>query len=85
MSIPPWSVGAQGNSNVSHGCINISPANAQQFFNVSRVGDIVNVVGGPRPPVPGDHGVMDWPTPWTSLTPSGFAVTPPPTTTTVPS
>jgi len=82
----PWSVGAQGNSNVSHGCINISPANAQQFFNVSRVGDIVNVVGGPRPPVPGDHGVMDWSTPWTSFTPFEVSqLLPPPATTTVPS
>ena len=82
----PWSVGAQGNSNVSHGCVNISPTNAQQFFGFSRVGDIVNVVGGPRPPVPGDHGVMDWSTPWTSFAPVGVSqLTPPQTTTTVPS
>ena len=65
----PWSVGAQGNTNVSHGCVNLSPANAEQFMNFSRVGDIVVVVNGPRPPVPGDHGVMDWETPWPSFTP----------------
>jgi lipoprotein-anchoring transpeptidase ErfK/SrfK len=65
----PWSVGAQGSVNVSHGCINLSPANAQQFFSFSRVGDIVNVVAGPRAPVTGDHGVMDWDTPWSSFTP----------------
>jgi lipoprotein-anchoring transpeptidase ErfK/SrfK len=77
----PWSVAAQGNTNVSHGCININPANAAQFFNFSRVGDIVNVVGGPRPPVPGDHGVMDWSTPWTSFTPVAVSpLTPPPAT-----
>ena len=74
----PWSVGAQGNSNVSHGCVNVSPANAEQFFNFSRVGDIVNVVGGPRPPVPGDHGVMDWSTPWASFTPVAVSPLPPP-------
>jgi lipoprotein-anchoring transpeptidase ErfK/SrfK len=56
----PWSVGSQGFTNVSHGCINMSPANATAFFNFSRVGDIIQVVGGPRPPAAGDHGVMDW-------------------------
>jgi lipoprotein-anchoring transpeptidase ErfK/SrfK len=65
----PWSVSAQGYENVSHGCINLSPTSAQQFFGTSYIGDIVNVVGGPRPPVPGDHGVMDWETPWSSFTP----------------
>jgi lipoprotein-anchoring transpeptidase ErfK/SrfK len=56
----PWSVGSQGFVNVSHGCINLSTSNATSFYNFSRVGDIVQVVGGPRPPVDGDHGVMDW-------------------------
>lgn len=56
----PWSVASQGFQNVSHGCINLSPARAEIFFHMSRVGDIVQVVGGPRPPVMGDHGVMDW-------------------------
>jgi lipoprotein-anchoring transpeptidase ErfK/SrfK len=65
----PWSVSAQGFENVSHGCINLSPTSAQQFFGMSQIGDIVNVVDGPRPPVPGDHGVMDWETPWSSFTP----------------
>ena len=60
----PWSVGSQGRTNVSHGCINISPANATAFMAFSRIGDVVQVVGGPRPPVPGDHGVMDWDTDW---------------------
>lgn len=65
----PWSVSAQGSQNVSHGCVNLSPTNAQQFFGFSRVGDIVYVVGGPRQPVPGDHGVMDWTTPWSEWAP----------------
>jgi lipoprotein-anchoring transpeptidase ErfK/SrfK len=64
----PWSVAAQGYENVSHGCVNLNPTNAEQFFGFSRVGDIVYVVGGPRQPVPGDHGVMDWTTPWPSWT-----------------
>jgi lipoprotein-anchoring transpeptidase ErfK/SrfK len=66
----PWSLSSQGVTNVSHGCINMSPANALTFFNFSRVGDIVQVVGGPRPPTYGDHGVMDWTTPWSQWTPA---------------
>ena len=39
----PWSVGSQGNSNVSHGCINLSPDNAAWYFDTVRVGDPVIV------------------------------------------
>ena len=66
----PWSVNAQGNTNVSHGCINLSPADATAFFNFSRIGDVVAVTGGTRPPEHGDHGVMDWSTPWSEWTPA---------------
>jgi lipoprotein-anchoring transpeptidase ErfK/SrfK len=64
----PWSVESQGRTNVSHGCINLSPADALTFFAFSRVGDVVMVVGGPRPPARGDHGVMDWDTSWNHWT-----------------
>jgi lipoprotein-anchoring transpeptidase ErfK/SrfK len=60
----PWSVGQQGNSNVSHGCVNLAPDNALWFFNFSQRGDIVNVVNSPRPPELGDSGTIDWNTPW---------------------
>jgi hypothetical protein len=63
-------VSHQGSANVSHGCINLSPADAQAFFDFSRVGDIVIVTGGPRPPAFGDHGVMDWSTNWSEYTPT---------------
>ena len=56
----PWSVAEQGFENVSHGCVNLSPADAEVFFHFSRVGDIVDVTDGVRPPLQGDHGVMDW-------------------------
>jgi len=79
----PWSVSDQGVTNVSHGCINISTANAQQFYGFSQIGDIVDVVGGPRPPAPGDHGVMDWTTPWSDFTPiTVLPLNPPASTTT---
>ena len=73
----PWSVTSQGRSNVSHGCINLSPANARTFFAFSRVGDVVIVTGSPRPPVVGDHGVMDWDTGWSAFT-QGNVIVPPP-------
>jgi lipoprotein-anchoring transpeptidase ErfK/SrfK len=66
----PWSVGSQGRTNVSHGCVNLSPVDALTFFAFSRVGDVVMVVGGPRPPARGDHGVMDWDTSWNQWTPA---------------
>jgi lipoprotein-anchoring transpeptidase ErfK/SrfK len=85
----PWSVSSQGVTNVSHGCINLSPANAEQFFGFSRVGDLVEVVGSPRPPAWGDHGVMDWSGPvWSQWTPAQVvalaSAAPAPTTTVVP-
>ena len=56
----PWDISEQGVENVSHGCVNLSPARAETFFHFSRVGDVIQVVDGPRPPAQGDHGVMDW-------------------------
>lgn len=39
----PWSVGDQGKRNVSHGCINLSAANAQWFYDNFGSGDPVVV------------------------------------------
>jgi hypothetical protein len=65
----PWSVYAQGVTNVSHGCINVSKGNAQTFYNFSDVGDIVEVTGSPRPAVTWDGGVRDWSGPaWSQWT-----------------
>jgi lipoprotein-anchoring transpeptidase ErfK/SrfK len=44
----PWSVGSQGNANVSHGCTNLAPADAQWLFENSRMGDVVQFVGSTR-------------------------------------
>ncbi len=60
----PWSVGAQGYSNTSHGCLNLSPANAQWVFNFAKRGDITivkNTVGGT---LSGTDGLGDWNIPW---------------------
>jgi lipoprotein-anchoring transpeptidase ErfK/SrfK len=60
----PWSVAQQGHSNVSHGCINLSPSNAQWFFNYSAIGDVVEVVGTPVKLGPKDGDIFDWTIPW---------------------
>lgn len=39
----PWSVEDQGNANVSHGCLNLSPENAEWVYNVINVGDPVTL------------------------------------------
>ena len=41
----PWSVGAQGSRNVSHGCVNVSPSNARWLFAKTLIGDPVTVKG----------------------------------------
>jgi len=41
----PWSVGDQGRRNVSHGCVNVSAANASWLYGLTRVGDPVTVRG----------------------------------------
>jgi lipoprotein-anchoring transpeptidase ErfK/SrfK len=39
----PWSVGSQGNANVSHGCINLSPDNAAWYYDTVHIGDPIIV------------------------------------------
>jgi len=62
----PNSVGAQGHTNVSHGCINLSQANAEWFFSHMGVGDVVEVTnsGGPQLPLWDLYG--DWEVPWST-------------------
>jgi len=60
----PWSVGAQGHSNTSHGCLNVSPSNAQWFFEHTKRGDIVQVLNTIGPPLSGTEGLGDWNIPW---------------------
>ncbi len=60
----PWSVAEQGVSNVSHGCVNLSPDNATWFYNFSLRGDVVDIFNTPRGPSPWDAGTMDWNMSW---------------------
>ncbi len=60
----PWSVGSQGYSNVSHGCLNVNTSNAQWFFNNTKRGDIVEIVNTVGSILPGEDGLGDWNIPW---------------------
>ncbi|MBT2450207.1 L,D-transpeptidase family protein [Streptomyces sp. ISL-43] len=61
----PWSVEAQGEENVSHGCTGMSTADAAWFFNTVREGDLVSVVNsGGAPMTPFDNGFGDWNLDW---------------------
>ncbi len=60
----PWSVSSQGSTNVSHGCLNVSPDNARWFYDNTKRGDIVEVVNTVGPTLSGTDGLGDWNIPW---------------------
>jgi lipoprotein-anchoring transpeptidase ErfK/SrfK len=60
----PWSVGSQGYSNVSHGCLNVSTSNAQWFYENTKRGDLVVVSNTVGSVLPGTDGLGDWNVPW---------------------
>ena len=60
----PCSVGSQGGDNVSHGCVNLSPANAQWFFDHFGVGDVVEITNSGGPPLPLSDTYGDWELSW---------------------
>lgn len=64
----PWSQWAQGKRNVSHGCINVSTADAKWFYDFAQRGDIVEVVNSPKKPKLYDPGTADWNIPWEQWT-----------------
>ncbi|WP_235892899.1 L,D-transpeptidase [Mycolicibacterium hodleri] len=55
----PWSVSDQGKRNVSHGCINLSAANAQWFFDNFGSGDPI-VVKNSVGTYSQNDGAQDW-------------------------
>ena len=58
-----WSVGEQGFTNVSHGCVNMPPADAETYYKMEVPGDPVTVTGSPRAGV-WDNGWTPWFLPW---------------------
>ncbi len=61
-----WSVGEQGFTNVSHGCVNMPPADAEIYYKMAVPGDPVTITGSPR----GGtwlNGWTDWFLSWNQL------------------
>jgi lipoprotein-anchoring transpeptidase ErfK/SrfK len=54
-----WSVGEQGFENVSHGCVNLSPADAEIYYNLAVPGDPITIVGSPQGGTM-DNGWTEW-------------------------
>ena len=44
----PWSVINQGESNVSHGCVNLAPADAQTYYNMAIPGDPITITSSSK-------------------------------------
>ena len=59
----PWSVAEQGNTDVSHGCTNLSTDNAEWVYNNSQIGDPVTVSGTAKHLEPG-NGWTVWDMSW---------------------
>ena len=57
-------VGDQGVDNVSHGCINLSAENAEEYFNSAIYGDPVEVTGTSVPLSADDGDIYDWAIPY---------------------
>jgi len=56
-------VWAQGNTDTSHGCLNLNSENAQWFYNFSVPGDVVEIRNTGGPPLQlSQNG--DWTVPW---------------------
>jgi lipoprotein-anchoring transpeptidase ErfK/SrfK len=60
----PWSTGDQGHRNVSHGCINMTTANAAWLQSISQKGDIIVVKNSGGPTLEPWDGLGDWQIPW---------------------
>ncbi len=54
-----WSVGEQGFTNVSHGCVNMAPADAEFYYKMAVPGDPVTVTGSPKGGT-WDNGWTEW-------------------------
>ncbi len=61
-----WSVAEQGHINVSHGCVNMSPAHAQTYYNLAVPGDPVTITGSPAAGT-WDDGWTQWFLTWKQL------------------
>jgi lipoprotein-anchoring transpeptidase ErfK/SrfK len=62
----PWSVGEQGFTNVSHGCVNLSPEHAAWYYARANPGDPITIIGSPASGQ-WDDGYTEWFLTWSQL------------------
>ncbi|MET9201059.1 Ig-like domain-containing protein [Gordonia sp. NPDC003585] len=62
----PETVGVQGSSNVTNGCINLSLENAQRYFETAIYGDPVEVTGTRIALSEADGDIYDWTFDWSA-------------------
>lgn len=60
----PNSTSAQGNTNVTHGCINLSLANAEAYYRTAMLGDPVEITGTDINLGPSDGDIFDYAISW---------------------
>jgi lipoprotein-anchoring transpeptidase ErfK/SrfK len=73
----PASSGAQGNSNVTNGCINLSTSDAEQYYRTAMYGDPVEVTGSSIQLSYSDGDIWDWAVDWDTWV--AMSALPPPT------
>jgi lipoprotein-anchoring transpeptidase ErfK/SrfK len=73
----PSSAGAQGNTNVTNGCINLSTGDAEEYFHSAIYGDPVEVTGSSIQLSYSDGDLWDWAVDWDTWV--AMSALPPPT------
>jgi lipoprotein-anchoring transpeptidase ErfK/SrfK len=64
MHAAPWSTGSQGSANVSHGCVGMSTADGEWWWNQNEIGDVVIVKNTPITQGDDGNGLTVWNAPW---------------------
>jgi len=67
----PWN-SEIGQANLSHGCTNLSTADAQWFYGFSQLGDIVQYPNAPGPTAQVWDGLGDWNVSWATWQAGGL-------------
>ena len=73
----PASSGAQGNTNVTNGCINLSTGDAEEYYHSAIYGDPVEVTGSSIQLSYSDGDIWDWAVDWDTWV--AMSALPPPT------
>jgi lipoprotein-anchoring transpeptidase ErfK/SrfK len=61
-----WNGGNIGQRSTSHGCTNLTEADAKAYFDFAQLGDVLNYTNTGGPTMPTWDGYGDWNVPWTA-------------------